>query len=72
MNPDLLNLYIEQLLNEISEGAKTRVLLQTQLKFTERLNAQLQSKVNELEEKVERLNTRKSKKEVNTSSDEQF
>ena len=72
MNPEILNMYIDQLLNEIAEGAKSRVLLQTQLKYTERLNAQLQSKVSELEEKIEKLNTKKSKKEVNTSSDEQF
>ncbi len=72
MNPEILNMYIEQLLNEIAEGAKSRVLLQTQLRYTERINAQLQSKISELEEKIEKLNTKKSKKEVNTSSDEQF
>jgi hypothetical protein len=72
MNPEILNMYIEQLLNEISEGAKSRVLLQTQLKYTERLNSHLQTKLNELEEKLEKLNNKKSKKEINTSSNDQF
>lgn len=66
MNPDLINSYIEQLLIEIGENAKSRVLLQTQLKYTERLNAQLQTKISELESQVEKLNKKKSK-EVNTS-----
>lgn len=61
MNPELINLYIEQLLNEISENAKTRVLLQTQLKYTERMNAQLQSKITELESQAEKLNKKKNK-----------
>lgn len=71
MNPDLVNLYIERLLTEVGELTKTRLLLDTQLKFTEMLNVQLQTKINELETNVEKLNNRKSKKEVNTS-DEQF
>ena len=61
MNPELINLYIDQLLLEVSEGAKTRVLLQTQLKFTESLNKQLQSKITELEAQIEKLNKKKSK-----------
>ena len=68
MNPDLINLYIEQLLKEITEGVKNRVLLETRLKYTEMLNSQLQANVSELEEKLEKLNKRKPK-EVNTSSD---
>jgi uncharacterized membrane-anchored protein len=68
MNSELINLYIEQLLNEVSEGVKSRILLQTQMKYTEMLNAQLQSKVTELEEKLEKLNKRKTK-EVNTSGE---
>ena len=68
MNPDLINLYIEQLLIEIGESAKSRVLLQTQLKYTERVNAQFQAKVAELESQLEKLNKKKSK-EVNTSNE---
>jgi hypothetical protein len=68
MTPELLNMYIEQLLNEITEGAKTRVLLQTQLRYTERMNAELQIKLKELEIKFEKLNKKKPK-EVDTSNE---
>ena len=63
MNPELINLYIENLINEITEGAKNRVLLQTQLKYTELINSQLQSKITDLEGQLEKLN-KKTKKEV--------
>ena len=68
MNPDLVNIYIERLLNEVGEGVKVRILLETQLKYTELMNEQLQLKVNQLESQVEKLNKKKSK-EVNTSVD---
>lgn len=68
MTPELLNMYIEQLLNEVAEGAKSRVLLQTQLRYTERMNVDLQLKLKELEIKLEKLNKKKSK-EVDTSTD---
>ena len=68
MNPDLVNIYIERLLNEVGEGVKTRILLETQLKYTEMMNIQLQTKINELESQFEKLNKKKSK-EVNTSAD---
>jgi cell division protein FtsB len=66
MNPEIVNIYIEQLLNEVSEGVKTRVLLQTQLKYTEAVNVQLKTKIDELEAQLEKLNKKKLK-EVNTS-----
>lgn len=66
MNPDLVNIYIERLLNEVSEGVKVRILLETQLKYTEMMNSQLQTKINELQIALEKLNKKKSK-EVNTS-----
>ena len=68
MNPDLVNIYIERLLNEVGEGVKVRILLETQLKYTELMNEQLQLKINQLESQVEKLNKKKSK-EVNTSVD---
>ena len=73
MNTDLVNIYIERLLNEVGEGVKSRILLETQLKYTEALNIQLQTKIDELEAQIEKLNKKKSKdKEVNTSNDDQF
>lgn len=68
MNPDLVNIYIERLLNEVGEGVKVRILLETQLKYTELMNEQLQLKINQLESQIEKLNKKKSK-EVNTSVD---
>lgn len=69
MNAELINLYVEQLLNEVSEGVKTRILLQTQLKYTELMNNDLKKKNDALEKEIEKLNKRKSKKEVDTSDD---
>jgi hypothetical protein len=66
MNTELINIYIDRLLYEVSEGVKSRILLETQLKYTEMMNAQLQTKIAELESQVEKLNKKKSK-EVNTS-----
>ena len=68
MNPEIVNIYIEQLLNEVAEGAKARVLLQTQIKYNEALNSQLKTKIDELEAQLEKLNKKKTK-EVNTSSE---
>ena len=66
MNTEIINLYIERLLHEVTEGVKTRILLDTQLKYTESLNIQLQTKITELEKKIETLNKKKTK-EVSTS-----
>jgi uncharacterized membrane-anchored protein len=66
MNTEIINLYIERLLNEVTEGVKTRILLDTQLKYTESLNIQLQTKITDLEKKIETLNKKKTK-EVSTS-----
>ena len=66
MNTDLVNIYIERLLNEVGEGVKSRILLETQLKYTEALNIQLKTRIEELEAQVEKVNKKKTK-EVNTS-----
>jgi hypothetical protein len=66
MNAEIINLYVDQLLNEVSEGAKSRILLQTQLKYSELMNTQLQTKIKELESQLEKVNKKKNK-EVNTS-----
>jgi hypothetical protein len=75
MNTAMINIYIEKLLNEVSENTKSRILLETQLKYTEMLNQQLQNQNKELQSKLDKLNinnnptTRKKTKEVNTSSE---
>lgn len=68
MNPEIVNIYIERLLNEVTEGVKARILLETQLKYTEMMNAQLQSNLKDAESQIEKLNKKKSK-EVNTSAE---
>lgn len=67
MNPEIVNMYIEQLLNEVSEGAKSRILLQTQLKYTESLNANLSARIKQLESQIEKQNKKTRNKEVDTS-----
>lgn len=49
-NTDFINAYIEKLLIEISELTKTRILLQTQLTFNEKISNTLQARVTELED----------------------
>ena len=66
MNPELVNVYIDRLLNEVTEGVKSRILLETQLKFQQTVIEQLQNKIKEQEQQLEKIN-KKSKKEVNTS-----
>lgn len=66
MNGELINLYIKRLLKEVEELTKNRLLIETQLQFTEGLNVTLQSKANALEIQIEKLNKKKTK-EVNTS-----
>ena len=66
MNPEIVNMYIERLLQEISELTKNRLLVETQLRYTERMNAEFQNKISQLEQQVEKLNKKKLK-EVPTS-----
>ena len=66
MNPEIVNIYIERLLNEVQELTKSRLLVETQLKYTESINAKLQTKIAELESQIEKQNKKKTK-EVDTS-----
>lgn len=66
MNPEIVNIYIEKLLNEVQELTKTRLLLETQIKYTEMLNSQFQMKLQDVENQLEKQNKKKSK-EVDTS-----
>lgn len=66
MNEQFVNMYIESLVKEVTEGVKFRILLETQLKFAENSNKELQDKLKQAEDQLEKLNKRKTK-EVNTS-----
>ena len=67
MNPEIVNIYIEKLINEVTEGVKSRILLETQLKYTEKINADLQLQLKELQIQQEKQQKRINKKEVDTS-----
>lgn len=67
MDPEIVNMYIERLLQEVSEGAKSRILLETRLKYTESINANLSGRIEQLESQIEKQNKKITKKEVNTS-----
>lgn len=67
MDPEIVNIYIERLLNEVAEGAKSRILLETRLKYTESINANLTARIQQLESQIEKQNKKNVKKEVNTS-----
>lgn len=60
MNPEIVNLYIERLLREIEELNKNRLLVETQLRFTESLNVSFSEKIKSLESQLEKQNTKKT------------
>jgi len=67
MNPEIVNMYIERLIKEIEELTKNRLLIETQLRYIEKLNADLQVKLKQTEEQLEKQSKKLNKKEVSTS-----
>lgn len=67
MNPEIINMYIERILQEVQELNKNRLLIETQLKYTEKINNDLMVKIKDLELQLEKINKKNGKKEVNTS-----
>jgi hypothetical protein len=47
-NNELVNIYIENLLNEVVELTKTKLLLETKLKYQEKVNNKLQVELQKL------------------------
>lgn len=66
MNPEIVNMYIARLIKEIEELTKNRLLVETQLQYTEKLNGEFQAQLKQLEEQIEKNNKKANKKEVNT------
>lgn len=62
MGPELYNLYVEKLILEATELMKTKVLLSAQVTLYERINTELNSKVEELEKALNKA-TSKTKKD---------
>ena len=70
MSPEIINLYVNRLLKEIDELNKNRFLIETQLQYTEGMNASFQKKITELESQLDKQSKKINKtKEVNTSED---
>lgn len=70
MNPEIINMYIERLLQEVAEGAKSRILLETQLRYTESMNVELSKKIQQLELQIEKQSKKTYKsKEADSSLD---
>ena len=49
MDNDFVNAYIERVTNEVAELTKTRLLLETQLQMVQKVNTELQKKIEKLE-----------------------
>ena len=63
MNPDILNLYIEKLVNYISELTKTNILMSAQVTWLERTNATMNDKIAMLEQDLNKLTSKQKKKD---------
>lgn len=62
MNPDLVNIYIEKLILNLTELTKTNVLQSAQLEMVNRINFELNKRVEELEVALDKAKASKSKK----------
>lgn len=71
MGNELVNIYIDKLVQEATEGTKTRILLESQLKYTELLNNSLKEENEKLKQEIDKLNKRKSKA-VDTANTSDF
>jgi len=61
-NAELFNIYVEKLLNSVSELTKSSLLQSAQISYFEKLNASLNSRIQELELSLEKtLNKVESK-----------
>lgn len=61
MNPEVINLYIEKLVNYITELTKTNLLMSAQLSYYEKLNTTLNNKVTELETALDKAKSKTKK-----------
>jgi hypothetical protein len=65
MGPEFVNAYIENLTKEMGELLKLKILLQTQLDLQQKITAELQQRLIELEKANEKL-SKKTKKDDST------
>jgi hypothetical protein len=65
MGPEFYNLYVENLIKELGESLKIKVILQTQLELQQKITAELQQRL-EKYEKAEERPAKKAKKDDST------
>ena len=61
MNPELVNIYIEKLILNLTELTKTNVLQAAQLELIIRMNGELNKKVAEIEAALDKANSKTKK-----------
>jgi prefoldin subunit 5 len=64
MNADIVNVYIEKLLNEVVELTKNRILLLTQLQVAEQTAESLRKELESLEARLNKKATKQQKDEA--------
>ena len=62
MGAELFNLYVEKLLQEVTELTKTKILLSAQLAYYEKLNAELNNRVTDMEKALNKASSKAQKK----------
>jgi chaperonin cofactor prefoldin len=66
MGPEFFNIYVDKLLNGVSELTKNNLMLSAQITFYEKQIASLNSKVEELQKALDKVNS-KTKKTVDVT-----
>lgn len=61
MGPEIFNIYVEKLVNAVSELTKTNILLSAQISYYEKQNEALNSKVEELQKALDKANSKTKK-----------
>lgn len=64
MNPEIINLYIEKLINYVSELTKTNILLSAQLTFYEKQLADKEEKLKYLEQSLDKALLKTKKRDL--------
>lgn len=69
MEQEFLNVYIENMGKRLGDFAKSEVLLSTQLELARNVVEKLTAENTQLKEKIQKLENRKAKKEIDISSE---
>ena len=64
MGPEFFNAYVENLVKEMGELTKVKVLLQTQLELQQKISAELQQKLERFEKNEEKQLAKKKKEDT--------